>query len=260
MSMEHRKAFSLVELLVVIAIISVLAGLLMPALEEAIESARIVSCSGQLRQQYQLAEAYSENYKSMVVPFANYVYGDNPYSLSSIKWLDAIRINEGWDFSDTSALLFACPSGEEKDMSISAVRYIYNWDGSYAMKSYQADSNPGTPGGYTIAQIPKPSQKLYIVDYGTGTHIQTSTSLNRVYYMPGSGINPAVRALAPADLEAFFVSNTSFRIWDFLEGRHGNKVNIGYYDGHVSTYDAADAGYEQHFNYSSSDSMFNTLK
>lgn len=48
----HRQpdGFTLVELMVVIAIISVLAGLLLPALEEAMESARSVHCSNNLRQ------------------------------------------------------------------------------------------------------------------------------------------------------------------------------------------------------------------
>jgi len=47
-----RHGFSLVELLVVIAVISVLAGLLLPALEEALDGARRVDCLNDKRQLY----------------------------------------------------------------------------------------------------------------------------------------------------------------------------------------------------------------
>lgn len=55
----RRRTFTIVELLVVVAIISVLAGMLLPALEQAYTSARQVQCANQLKQVGTATEMYA---------------------------------------------------------------------------------------------------------------------------------------------------------------------------------------------------------
>ena len=56
-----KKAFSLIELLVTIALITVLVGILLPALSEAREHAKEAMCATQQKRIYQGYQLYSEN-------------------------------------------------------------------------------------------------------------------------------------------------------------------------------------------------------
>lgn len=57
-----RRGFTLVELLVVIAIISVLAGLLLPSLEAALNAAHDIQCASNMRQGLVAVELYSNDF------------------------------------------------------------------------------------------------------------------------------------------------------------------------------------------------------
>lgn len=67
-SNRHRKAFTLIELLVVIGIISILAGMLLPALSKARETAKAISCLNNTRQIYTGLFMYTNNYRGTLPP------------------------------------------------------------------------------------------------------------------------------------------------------------------------------------------------
>ena len=62
-----KKKFSLIELLVVLAVISILAALLLPALNKAGESARAISCTANMKQLGTASGMYLGDFGDMIV-------------------------------------------------------------------------------------------------------------------------------------------------------------------------------------------------
>lgn len=103
-----RAGFTLVELLVVIAIISILAGLLLPALTTVLKSARQVACLSQLKQIGMFIQLYGDDHDDALVPVRKVVgagwwdawfedYTGTPISDKGIRCSSAVR--NGWDYS-----------------------------------------------------------------------------------------------------------------------------------------------------------------
>jgi prepilin-type N-terminal cleavage/methylation domain-containing protein/prepilin-type processing-associated H-X9-DG protein len=146
-NLSTQKAFTLVELLVVIAIISILAGMLLPALENAIGSARAISCSNMLKQHYSAQLNYTNDYDGYFFP---YNAGDNS---NKIRW------NKTTSLADDENM-FKCPSAEWDDFDASVA------DGArinYGMSSH-IGGNGAPDGTAKIEQIKKPTISILFGD------------------------------------------------------------------------------------------------
>ena len=83
-----HSAFTLVELLVVIAIISVLAAMLMPALEQALGNSRSIECLSNQKQLFVAFSMYFNDYDGRM--FVS--YSEKPQGGSGIQWYQEAKV------------------------------------------------------------------------------------------------------------------------------------------------------------------------
>lgn len=215
--MESRRRFTLVELLVVVAIISILAGMLLPALQKSLSAARAVSCLSNLRQIVAGAFLPYTDDNNGFFPClcyaggSSYTYYPNYLTkyLPTQKWDSEGFGDMAWNAGD----VWSCPEARPSD------QHKY-YGGGYGVNKSTLIMN--APNFVNLSRIVRPTQILLLAD----CHVRQSGD---PYYAGQTNFNHIYMYKPPWVLDAQAAP------------RHpGNMTNVGFVGGNVSARPWAD--------------------
>lgn len=161
--MKKRQFFTLIELLIVIAIIAILAGMLLPALNKAKNSAQRTFCMSSMRQLNLAIQSYAMDFEDYCFPQRDDVVLGNSAATSGKTWYE--KGGPAFPYINTPKLL-VCPAFASGDTLTVANNSKY---GHYAVNrncfmGYCFDWGR-YPAGLKLRKIENPSYKLLVAEH-----------------------------------------------------------------------------------------------
>jgi prepilin-type N-terminal cleavage/methylation domain-containing protein/prepilin-type processing-associated H-X9-DG protein len=218
-AMRRTAAFTLIELLVVISIIALLMAVLVPALMRAKENGKKMVCAGNVRTLGMANIQYAEDEDGWYVAFFDRLHGEHPWPANKLfRKLVGYRSRETTDTEWNAPREFLCPSDRFSiRQKWDQYRTYLSYAGNVTDWYYSDDWYGIKYAGHKTTSVPMPSTKMVFTE-----------SNDWWAYWPGANYVTGWDVLGDDGIRPYKLAG--------LGGptlyRHGNGVNLGFYDGH----------------------------
>lgn len=239
------RGFTLIELLVVVAVIAIIAGLLLPALGQAKESARRIQCTGNVKQLNLAWQLYAQDNGDRLVPngtdvgvrsFPLWVAGNSHQGGLGAFTNRTLLVDRRYSaFSATigNAAVYKCPS--DRGIAVGRHQYVR----SYALNSYLNNVAPSGPLSTahlrfsTQAEVQRgnPSALLTFLDVDWPSlcmpEFRFEMGRSTYFHRPASYHNRSgVLGMADGHVESRRWRDPSLRPNNIRDNRHGTTARI----------------------------------